>query len=290
MPSHIDELLSGHAYGVVDATMRALVPKGVRVAPLVPRRLTGSAHLMPALIDLKSGQESVLRDLFAGTDDTGPGLKTDVVAVMLKTTIGMEEVERRWNAMQLASPDGKKFVWLRMHDPRVLHQLFRILSPAQCRHMFGRIDAIRYRIDDEWLEREIGAITTRPGPGRADEAPAYRDWARIARIGIVNRALRRAGIRDAARLDVCSGTAEEALCRGAARYGLLEAEDLTEFAFRALVCCPGFDDDPCVAAAIRQHAASRNDSYLSDHFALIAPDVWRALREAALPEDRRLSC
>lgn len=290
MVTHINDLIGGNAYGVVDATVRALVPKGVRVAPLVPRRLAGSAHLMPALVDLKSARESALVALFGGTDDTAPGMKIPVVAMMLKTAIGMDEVERRWNAGQLASPENGNLVWIRMHDPRVLHQLFRIFSPAQCRHLFGRIDAITYRIGGEWVEQKIGASTPQPRPDRANEAPAYRDWTRIARIGIVNRALRRADIRDAARLDICSEAAEAALDRGALRYGLLEAEDLTEFAFRALVCRPGFDEDPRVAAAMRQYAFSRNDSYLSEQFALIAPEVWRALRVGALVEDRRPSC
>lgn len=290
MVTHINDLIGGHAYVVVDATVRALVPKGVRVAPLVPRRLAGSAHLMPALVDLKSARESALGALFGGTDDTAPGMKIPVVAMMLKTAIGMDEVERRWNAGQLASPENGNLVWIRMHDPRVLHQLFRIFSPAQCRHLFGRIDAITYRIGGEWVEQKIGASTPQPRPDRANEAPAYRDWTRIARIGIVNRALRRADIRDAAGLDICSEAAEAALDRGALRYGLLEAEDLTEFAFRALVCRPGFDEDPRVAAAMRQYASSRNDSYLSDQFALIAPEVWRALRVGALVEDRRPSC
>lgn len=290
MVTHINDLIGGHAYGVVDATVRALVPKGVRVAPLVPRRLAGSAHLMPALVDLKSARESALGALFGGTDDTAPGMKIPVVAMMLKTAIGMDEVERRWNAGQLASPENGNLLWIRMHDPRVLHQLFRIFSPAQCRHLFGRIDAITYRIGGEWVEQKIGASTPQPRPDRANEAPAYRDWTRIARIGIVNRALRRADIRDVAGLDICSEAAEAALDRGALRYGLLEAEDLTEFAFRALVCRPGFDEDPRVAAAMRQYASSRNDSYLSDQFALIPPEVWRALRVGALVEDRRPSC
>ncbi|MDY0973367.1 DUF4123 domain-containing protein [Massilia sp. CFBP9012] len=280
MATHMNEFVRGHAYGVVDATMRALVPKGVRVAPLVPQRLAGSAHLMSALVDLRSASEPELETLIAGDDTAAPEMRTPLVAVMLKTAIGMDEVARHWNAMQLASPYGAGLVWLRMHDPRVLHQLFRILPPAQCRDLFGRVEAIAYRIGGEWVEREIRSTAPLPGLNRANEAPAHRDWARIGRIGIVNRALQRAGIRDAAQIDMCSEAAEEALDRAGSRYALREAEDLTEFAFRALVCRASFDDEPCIAAAIRRHASSCHDSYLSDHFALIDPEVWRALRSA----------
>ena len=276
MASDIDELVNGHAYGVVDATMRSRLPQGVRPVPLVPRRLAGSAHLMPALIDLGSAPEPVLQNLFAGDDRAVRGTRDPVVSVLLKTTVGMDEVERRWNAMQLVSPDGRGFAWLRMHDPRVLHQLFRILSAAQCRHLFGRIDAITYWIGGDRIERTIGS--------RAQQPLANRDWARVARIGVVNRALERACMRDAAGLDACSQTVEEALDRAASRYGLLEVGDLTEFGFRALVCRSGFDDDPRVAAAISQHAANRRDSSLSDHFPLIDPDVWRTLRNDAWSE------
>ncbi|MDY0961185.1 DUF4123 domain-containing protein [Massilia sp. CFBP9026] len=278
MATHMNEFVRGHAYGVVDAAMRALVPTGVRVAPLVPRRLARSAHLMPALVDLRSASEPELETLIAGNDAAAPEMRTPLVAVMLKATLGMDEVERHWNAMQLASPYGGGLVWLRMHDPRVLHQLFRILSPAQCRDLFGRVEAIAYRIGGEWVEREIKSRAQQPGLDRANEAPAHRDWARIGRIGIVNRALQRAGTRDAAQVDRCSEAAEEALDRAVSRYGLREIEDLTEFAFRALVCRAGFDDELSVAAAIRLHASSCHDSYLSDHFALINPDVWHALR------------
>jgi len=271
-------LVTGNAYAVVDAPMRGLVPHGVRIVPLVPRRLAGSAHLTPALIDLGTACDPWLLDLFAGRDSAAQGARIRAGIVLLKTTKGLDEVERRWNAMQLISPDSGGHFWLRMHDPRVLHQLLRILSPAQCRHLFGRIDAITYWIGDEWVEREIRWVSQQRGPDSANGVLLRSDWARIARIGIVNRALQRAGIRGRAELDRCSETVEEALNCAASRYGLLEVEDFTEFAFRTLTCRSSFADDQRVAAALRQHASSRHDSILSDHFALIDPDVWRALR------------
>lgn len=280
MTSDWHGIVSRHAYGVVDPAMRALVPHGVRLKPLVPRRLAGSAHLMPALIDLGTAGESWLLGLLDERDNADPDMKMQVVAVLLKTTVGMDEVERRWNSMQLASPGSGSYVWLRMHDPRVLHQTLRILSPAQCRRLFGRIDAITYRIGGEWVEREIRSGLPQGGSDSGSDALTRRDWGRIARIGTVNRALQRAGIRDRARLDRCSETVEEALDRAASRYGLLEVEDLTEFAFRTLTCRSSFDEDQRVAAALTQHASNRHDAYLSDHFALIDPEIWRALQDA----------
>ena len=277
MAKETDMLIRDYRFGIVEAEMRARVPHNIRQIPLVPKRLAPSAHLMPALIDLRACSVEERNRLMAGDPGLDGRAQSPVVAVMLEGLVSTDEVERRWNATQLASLDQRHWFWMRMHDPRVLHQLFRVLSPEQCRYLFGRIAAVAYWVGGEWVINASHFDIPKGAVGARYGELSPNDWRRVMRIGLVNRALERACIWGAAELVSNGSMIEQALDCATSHHGLSQDDDLVEFAFRALTCSHCFSDDSRVAAAITRYIANQHQSRLSDHFALIDPSIWTEL-------------
>ena len=158
-----------------------------------------------------------------------------------------------------------------------MHQLLRILNPAQRRRLFGRAQVFHYWLGGEW-------ITAHPNEPSNIEKRDWNgdslgwDWSRIERIGIINRALRCVGICTALESTNQAVQAEQLIERAMTRYGLTDEVDLVEFAARGLRTLAGFDEHPVVASAIAAAAALPEKVSLSDRFALVEDYVWDALR------------
>lgn len=272
-----------HAFAIVDATTVEQLPSGLVTVALVPKRLVASAHLMPTLIDLRRTPRARSDALFGCMSE----LPTDVpsspsVALLLRTSASTAAIARHWNSMQLVEPRPGAKLWLRLHDPRVLHQMLRVLSLAQRRKLFGPSQAFSYWVGGTWVStmREIdGSPIQTAGKELSSPNAAWPmtwNWERIERIGLVNRALHGAGVVGASAL-TSQGTLAEQFIERALKHGLIDQADLVEFATRGLVTNFGFDEHPSVIRAIRP--SPDGDSYLSDRFALIPDHVWTELRQ-----------
>lgn len=277
--------LREYAFGIVDAAMVEQLPEGLFAEPLVSRRLMQCAHLMPALIDLRRtpiARQKVLLDCLK--DSYGNG-EAPVVSLFLKSDSSVMEIVRHWNAMQIAEPQRGRKLWLRLHDPRVLHQMLRILDPMQRRNLFGSSQAFIYWVGGEWVtavrqpSSSLDSHVHKNGGVATYAGPAKWNWSRIEWIGLVNRAMLGAGIVQAAALTTQGALAEQLIERAVRQYALFEAADLVEFAIRGLQTHPAFDKHCEVAHAIRPDAASAGDSNLADRFALIDNQVWSSLRQ-----------
>ncbi|WP_156885873.1 DUF4123 domain-containing protein [Massilia niastensis] len=286
MNEHLaQQIIREHAFALVDAAMVEHLPDGMHAVPLVPRRLASSAHLMPKLIDLRSTRDDHLSILSKCVRDACLNAQWPPVSLLVRTPVGAPEFARYWNSMQLASPEPKCHSWLRLHDPRVLHQLLRVLTTRQRRYWFGRSESVTYWVGGEWVTvlrdsdhplepRDVGHTAVPPHVG-----PAKWDWSRIETIGIVNRVLHGAGVQTAAALASQGELAEQLIERARAKHGLVEQADLVEFAVRGLMTNAMFDAHPVVARAIRPDTMAGEESSLSDRFALIEEQVWSALRQ-----------
>jgi hypothetical protein len=277
-------VLREYAFAIADAEGVEHLPDGLVVERLAPRILASSVHLMPTLIDLKRSPALQLDTLFDLIQDTWERGEAPPVALFIKTNVSATEMARHWNAMQLAQPRLGRKLWLRLHDPRVLHQMLRILKAKQRQKLFGLSLAFTYWVGREWVTEErdsdipadyhIDANGVQPYAG-----PLRWDWPRIERIGLVNRALHGAGIRHAAVLSSSGALAEQLMDRAAERHALVAHADLVEFAMRGLMIHTTFDEHPAVARVIRPDATSAEQSSLSDRLALIDEDVWYELRQ-----------
>ena len=267
-------------FALVDATMVDLLPDTLTTEVLVPKRLTSSAHLMPKMIDLGRLSKGDMAALHACLGDASAKSEHPPIALFVTTKISASEFARHWNATQLARPRPDRKLWLRVHDPRVLHQLLRILNPLQRRRLFGKSDAFHYFISGKWITalREPDKAS---GERTLSSELAGWDWQRVERLGIVNRALHNAGVEDALALTSQGAVAEKLIERALERYDLTEQADLVEFTVRGLQCGPAFDEQPTVARALCPPLDSDENTSLSDRFAVIETLVWEALSTSA---------
>lgn len=267
------------AFGLIDPAIVNAVPNELTTQALVPERLWSSRHLMPILLNLKHLSVDGWTCFLSWFRDSSKYLQQPPVAFFVTTDITADEFARHWNVMQLAQPASTRKFWLRIHDPRVMHQLLRILTPAQRRRLFGRSQEFHYWLGRKWttvsrdLDEQFGH---QPSIGFAGW-----DWRRIERIGLVNRSLLRAEVGDASEMTTKAELVEQLIERAVKHHGLTEKADLVEFAARALLTNPNFDEHPAIVRAISMTANSTQEANLADHFSLIEEHVWEALRHSA---------
>lgn len=266
-------LLRDHAFGIV--APGAELPPGIAVTPLVPRQLAPSAHLMPGLIDLRalSGDRAdALLEQLHGEHRAGV---QPVVGLFVKTDADAGTFARHWNARQMVAPRPGTASWLRLHDPRVLHQLLRMLTPGQRAALAGPASALRYWVAGVWMDHDFRDDMADPAPSGA----MRWNWDRVERIGLINRALL-AAAGDGVALHRQGALAERLMAQARERHGLQDPADLVEYATRGLRIGPEFDAHPSVAAAMRP-ASGDDDSSLADRLALIDDALWQDLRRMA---------
>ena len=276
------QILQRHAFGIADASMCEALPDGIpesaAALPLVPPELAANAHLLPRLIDLRALSPQQSDALLHGLYQAQQAGTPPPLAMLVASSLGAPEFARYWNSMQLAAPEPGRRVWLRLHDPRVLHQLLRILTLPQWRTLFGHNDSFTYWVGGEWVRASAAAV---PGAVSASAAVSRWDWRRIELIGAINRALHGAGVQYAAALASQGGMAEHLIERAKQHHGLEHLGDVVEFAVRGLTTHAAFDEHPAVAAAIRPDPDPAENSSLADRLALIDEQIWAALRQPA---------
>jgi len=282
-----DQAFKEHTFAVVDAALVEDLPAGMLMEILAPKGLAASSHLMPRLIDLHRISYAQSEALFEFLCDPSAGEQGPRAVVLLRTSVDAPATMRHWNSMQLATPQPGHRSWLRLHDPRVLHQLLRVLNPAQRKKLFGMVQALTYWVGGAWVcaTRDIPGQSEMPVKG-SDAMSPYAgalmwDWGRIERIGLVNRALHGAAILDATELH-SKGLLAEKLIERALAHGLVEQADQIEFAIRGLVFHYEFDRHPEIVHAIKSH--SDHDARLTDRLALIPDHVWNGFRQSATPD------
>lgn len=269
-------MLSQNAFGLVDALWVDDLPDGVVTTTLAPAELAASAHLMPRLVDLrklpKERAAALLECLFNAHKVGQP----PPMPILVKTGVNADQFARQWNALQLAVPQPGRKVWLRLHDPRVFHQLLRIATPFQRSTLFSRRESFSYWIGEQW-------VTVRPDGNHS--SPQYTgilrwDWPRIERIGIVNRALDAAGVHLAEALTRQGAVAEQLIERALTRHGIVDRDDLVEFAARGIATRSTFDEHPLLAGLIKPRSDPADESSLAHRLATIDEHIWNELRQS----------
>jgi hypothetical protein len=141
---------------------------------------------------------------------------------------------------------------------------------------------LTYWIGEQWVSvPAVGKIRPEKCTVQRDDAfdfggAALWDWNRIERIGIVNRALHGAGVRQADALTTQAVFVEELICRAISSYRLVSNADLVEFAIRGLTISATFDEHPQITGTLKPLPGE--ESSLADRLALIDEHVWAELR------------
>lgn len=270
------QLLDRHAFALLDPSMVEWLPEGVVSVPIVPAKLTASEHLMPRLVTLRTLPAPVRESLLDVVYEAQRQGEQPPVTLLVDTEKDAQALAAWWNVLQVRTPSPGRKVWLRLHDPRVLHQLLRILTARQRARIFSQVDAFTYWLGDDWVTATFDVpVGDAAGPAGA----ADWDWPRIERIGAINRALHGAGVRQAGAMTRQGALAEQLIVRAALDHGLTEQADLVEFAVRGLLTRPAFDSHPAIAELIRPGDHPDDDSRLADRLALADESVWAELRQ-----------
>ncbi len=265
------QILTKHAFALVDPSALEFLPEGVVAVPVVPPKMAASAHLMPGLVDVGSLSEAVKSELLTMLYLAQKNREAPVIAMFIAADITADEFARHWNRLQIATPSSETQFWLRLHDPRVLHQLLRILSASQWNKLLGPLSGFTYWAGDAWVnagrQSNEDLLSRMPWP-----------WHRVSMIGIVNRSLAEAGITDSALLHEKGAAVEDLTAIASARFNLSDQPDLIEFAVRGLINSPVFYEHPKVAPAMRPSDDPEDDSRLSDRLALISNTIWADMK------------
>jgi hypothetical protein len=278
-------ILRNHSFGLIDPSVTFDLPAGIVGKPIVPTALQASKHLMPMLLDLRALTDENQNVLLASFYDAHTSHHPPPIRLLIDTDETAEQLTRRWNRLQLASLAPGFTSWLRLHDPRVLHQLLRILTPAQQLVLLGKASALQYWVGDNW--NRFGANDVDLEKGQSSGIGSYGvhlawDWRRIEDIGIINRALE---IAEAEAPNVSwqrSELAEQLIIKAREAYALTNTNDLVEFVTRGLLTNSDFDRHPKIAVLINPADDPEDDSTLSDRLALIDESIWNELRPSTL--------
>ena len=272
MDSEFDhQLLARNNFAFVNESLLDLLPQDIVAVPVVPKQMRTSAHLMPFLIDLNGltddAKSRLLTLLYRSQQEYGMPL----LPLLIEAEISASEFARYWNRLQLVTPSPQRRFWLRLHDPRVLHQLLRILSATQWNKFLGPLQGFTYWVGNTWVRAGLEATEATVQP---DRASAPWPWHRIHLISIVNRVLCQAGIVHTDLLHEKGAEIEKLTAIATSQFNLSDQADLVEFAVRGLVSSQTFYKHHEIAAAIRPSADPEDDSRLSDRLALISDAIW----------------
>ncbi|MDR7049094.1 hypothetical protein J2X54_001542 [Duganella sp. 3397] len=274
------KILATHKFCLVDPNAVGELPDSVSGKPLVPDELANSAHLMPVLLNLRTIPEESGNALLNALYEAHSQQERPVVRVLVETDADTEQFTRQWNSLQLVSLDTGVKSWLRIHDPRVLHQLWRVLTPGQRHALLGKARSISYWIAGQWVKIST-SDEANPNPDQVVSSPYQGtsgwDWRRIEQIGIINRALELLDAENPLVLQRQAEMAEDLIARAKALHGLSIPEDLVEFVYRGLSSHPLFDQHPALVKNIRRPGDPSDDSTLADRLALIDETIWNGL-------------
>jgi len=262
------------SHALVAAEHRHRLPEGMELVPVVPSALAHGAAAMPLLLNLSELDAQRLGDLLDAIDRAGAD-DEPLLSALLDTPLDEGALYLHLERMQVVrGPLGQRG-WLRSHDPRVLIQLPRALGVA-IDGLFAPLRRWIAPLNGEWFTlRGADTSTTLRAPALHPVA-----WAALERIGVVNRALARLGLRgprDAAHL----GAALDRLVqRGQTRHRLESADDAADYACLGHRVHPEFDDHPWVRhlLADADRAADEQPAHPIDILRRVRPEQWHAVR------------
>lgn len=168
-------------YALVIPEVRDFMPDTIIQHPLVPDLLQGDAEQMPALIvaeELSEAAHAWLARRCAGPE-------SPVSAAWYSESPAYSLIDHYKDQQVREHPNGEKR-WLRLHDPRVVLQMRRILDNPHQQQLFGPITDWWICLHGKWSCMQVQPTQKKyPSP----EAT----WQAIDRIGLVNRCFEKVG-------------------------------------------------------------------------------------------------
>lgn len=264
----IHRIFEEYQFALVEPMTCEDFPESVDVVPLLPAGLEDCAHLLPALIDLRSLSQGRCDALLEWIErSTEPPL-----GALLATDADRGRTMRhlaRQLVVRLA--DGRRSL-LRHHDPRVFAHLRWILNETQLHRLLGPIRRWSYWRADQWRDVECGE--TQNVRTRALD-PAQSDH--LARVGTINEFFAQNGApADDGEFAARARALSDFIAR-AQTYGWRKRSDWLAFVQLCIECHPEFDRHPRIVRLIERLGQEEAD--FRDAIALIDTDTRRRIAD-----------
>ncbi len=268
-------LLRDHAFALVSPGCRAQLPTGVVTRSLASDALADSGDLLPELLDLATLTDAQADALCTRMEAQQQEGEFPSLCALIAADTGCDETRARAHlaAMQILRGPRDAKAWMRLHDPRVWIQLQRTMSRELLRGLFGPFTFWTVPLGSEWWRFQRPPAPVEPVPHRLMRA---EEWAALARIGAVNRALARLGIaQDCLAIRRMSPQLDAWVQRAQTKYGMDRMDDLAAFAWFAAEVHPDFDRHPVGVAAL---AAAGGDTHVADLLESISAEQRETIR------------
>ncbi len=263
----IHRIFDEYDFALIDPIISEGFPESVATVPLLPAGLEDSAHLLPALIDLRAlAQES--RDALLEWIEQAP---SPPLSALLATRADRGRIMRHLaGKLVVRLADGSRSL-LRVHDPRVFAHLRWILNERQLAQMLGPIRHWHYWHVGRW--RVLESPGTNTGATSLSEGQCAHLW----RVDAINAFFAQHGVPEdehefTARARALSG------CIGRAQiYGWRKRADWLAFAQLCSECHPEFDRHPRIVELIE--GLDEDEADFRDAIALIDEDGRRRIAD-----------
>jgi len=249
-PDH--RLLRQYTFALVDASQREQIPAGISSRSLASGALSDSAELLPSLLvlgELNAQQHAALVELL---DAQCRAKEPPVTCALLNATCTAKRIQLHLASAQVINGPGTEKAWLRLHDPRVWLQLPRVYQAADLRQVFGPVVTWTICLSGRWIETRPPEIND-PKQSIVLRRSGPPQWAKLQRIGIVNRALARLGLSDHDDVLKHSPALDDLALRGQTRHQLQRTADLVEYVCLGWQISPRFDEHPMALRAIEEY-------------------------------------
>ena len=263
-------------FALVDPVQRSKLPESLDCQSLALTEVAEGVDLFPGLLDLRALSQNQ-RDALMTCADAQPRLEPLLCALLRCDQKVSGIVTHLRQAQVIRGPQGAK-AWLRIHDPRVWLHLPRVLNPDLLHAITGPIVQWWVNWRGNWSDGT---------PARAISTPRRRnltdtEWAKLARIGAVNRSLAHLGYWGAEALRQNAPAVDALVERGQQRYQLSRMDDLVGYVELAWRHGAAFDDHPLARQVIADYSdeagsADIPDASVVDALAAMSEADWQTI-------------
>lgn len=217
--------LTKGSYALVAAEHREMLPRGINLISAAPPSLISNAEKLPALVNLSTLSASQIDALVEGLDRSQKFDEPIVLSALLETGGDERALVCALQRIQIAKgPQGQK-AWLRVHDPRVMLQLPRVLHSSWDQWLWP-ISYWRSCWGGQWFAMKALSTPTPCLSSTFDQAT----WSELERIGAVNRSLAQLGLGHACDATAYGLTMSLSIERGQKKLALQSINDLVDYA------------------------------------------------------------
>jgi len=259
-----------HDFAVVDRLTVEEMPDIPHI-DLVPKILEGDAAKLPCLLLLSSMSSNDRTRLFERNDRAIETGDTPLFRTLLATDVSAEYLARHLCSQLVVELPQGRFL-LRYYDPRVMHQLAWMLSPARFMALLGPVRTWTMLCGKTWMSAPCPSGEDAP---RSLAPISRKQGDRLLSIDLINAVIAQSNMTEQVDRQDSGRRIYALLGHARQKYGFLDDHDLVAFAQHGLRLGEKFDEHPRVLEII---ASLDDEISFRDACDVLDEDVWQSIR------------